>query len=716
MSDARGISYYIPPELKEKGKQIYNLLSAVDPVQGIMRGMSASGRAADSDLSPEQRRSALIEAGVETASPLMMMGLGALAKQPVKATLMDVLAPTGATKDIAEDALADPSRRNFLGGIAAAVPVAALAPDVITDVVAKAAKTGSRAAINPLDMAMANIRALKDQIDEKYQILDEIESSPDAANLNAKAADDADAFIFRSQDEIVDEAINILEDMTPSDLKGASDEAIEEIVSIQYDPMNGQFFDFGSLEADNLPLNPKYKMLSDEIQRRGLDKAKDRNGIDRFTHARAFVEDVNDKLNEGITFSSPNPSMQMVRETPADIDEDILELKLTELRRQIAQADRVMRVDGKTTKEIDDFKAQKRREMYELQGLPPDMDDFYANGGPVISGVGSLNQTARDMFRGPRGIGAYQQFTEGGVATSSDFLNALMEQSAQAKAKREEKNKAIALAEQREKFADEEEVMNQPLDNSLASTYARAAKMGEDEFMVGVAPTNINPMYQLAMKGDPSGIFGVLPPRDKPITFNTPKIGSVELSGYDNRSLKDVAAGNQRFLTAEAIPDFKDREELRSMLSFFAEDLTDEERQQLKRPVLADSMMATKEILAHEAGHLYDDEFFEKNMDVVYPLYEELLDGRGREYGDGFVGEFLQELFEPIEGSEQFTEMGVTDNMRQAAQDYLRRGALDTDVLSPATIGVLSRLKRLMNEDSKLTTALRPRPRPSQLN
>ena len=103
-------------------------------------------------------------------------------------------------------------------------------------------------------------------------------------------------------------------------------------------------------------------------------------------------------------------------------------------------------------------------------------------------------------------------------------------------------------------------------------------------------------------------------------------------------------------------------------------------------------------------------------MDVIYPLYEELLDGYGRKYGDGFVGEFLQELFEPVEASEQFTEMGVTDEMRQAAQDYLRRGALDTEVLSPATIGVLARLKRLMNEDSKLTTALRPRPRPSQLN
>jgi len=343
---------------------------------------------------------------------------------------------------------------------------------------------------------------------------------------------------------------------------------------------------------------------------------------------------------------------------------------------------------------------------------------------PAVPGV--IRGQPKKMYQEPEGIATLTssvrprprplRFEDGGAATSSDFLNALMEQSAQAEAKREEENKAIALAEQRQKFADEEEVMSQPLDNSLASTYARAAKMGEDEFMVGVAPTNINPMYQLAMKGDPQGIFGVLPPREETTTFNIPKLGSIELSGYDDRSLKHVAAGIKKPFIAQAVPDFKDRKKLRSMLSFFAEDLTDEEKQQLLRPVLADPMMANKEVLAHEAGHLYDDEFFVKNMDVVYPLYEELLDGYGMEYGDGFVGEYLQELFEPVEFSEKFTEMGVTDEMRQAAQDYLRRGVLDTDVLSPATIGVLSRLKKLMNEDSKLTTALRPRPRPSQLN
>jgi hypothetical protein len=143
---AEGIAYYIPPEFRRMGKSAMDLLSAIDPAQGIMRGMAASGRAFDSDLPADERKAAAIEAGVETLFPIGMIGMGAAAKQPAKAVLMDILTPTGATKDIAEDTLADPSRRKFLQGAAAAVPVAAVAPDVITDVMTKATKAGARAA------------------------------------------------------------------------------------------------------------------------------------------------------------------------------------------------------------------------------------------------------------------------------------------------------------------------------------------------------------------------------------------------------------------------------------------------------------------------------------------------------------------------------------------------------------------------------------------
>ncbi len=44
----------------------------------------------------------------------------------------------------------------------------------------------------------------------------------------------------------------------------------------------------------------------------------------------------------------------------------------------------------------------------------------FAQGGPVMRGIGTLNETARNMFRGPRGIGAYQQFADGGPVYMSN--------------------------------------------------------------------------------------------------------------------------------------------------------------------------------------------------------------------------------------------------------------------------------------------------------
>jgi len=40
----------------------------------------------------------------------------------------------------------------------------------------------------------------------------------------------------------------------------------------------------------------------------------------------------------------------------------------------------------------------------------------FAQGGPVMNGIGTLNETARNMFRGPSGVGTYQQFASGGEA------------------------------------------------------------------------------------------------------------------------------------------------------------------------------------------------------------------------------------------------------------------------------------------------------------
>ena len=65
-------------------------------------------------------------------------------------------------------------------------------------------------------------------------------------------------------------------------------------------------------------------------------------------------------------------------------------------------------------------------QIKEAARLFPDVISYIgkAMGGPV-EGIASLSDTARDMYRGPRGLGAYQQFTEGGGAKSPEMQEGL---------------------------------------------------------------------------------------------------------------------------------------------------------------------------------------------------------------------------------------------------------------------------------------------------
>ena len=49
-----------------------------------------------------------------------------------------------------------------------------------------------------------------------------------------------------------------------------------------------------------------------------------------------------------------------------------------------------------------------------VQNFARQRSQKYADGGELWTGIGSLNETARGMSRGPRGIGAYQQYAGGG--------------------------------------------------------------------------------------------------------------------------------------------------------------------------------------------------------------------------------------------------------------------------------------------------------------
>jgi hypothetical protein len=51
---------------------------------------------------------------------------------------------------------------------------------------------------------------------------------------------------------------------------------------------------------------------------------------------------------------------------------------------------------------------------------PQTRPEKFAQGGPVMRGIGTLNETARNMFRGPSGVAAYQQFADGGPVYMSN--------------------------------------------------------------------------------------------------------------------------------------------------------------------------------------------------------------------------------------------------------------------------------------------------------
>lgn len=278
-----GLGSFIPPELKETGRQAVNLASALDPVQGILRGMRASGRAADTELSPEERKAALIEAGIETAAPLAMMGLGALAKQPVKATVLDILTPTGAPQAVVDD-VADPSRRAFMKGAVATGGIAAIAPDVITEALERvpAAVKKLKPVPNPIDIFTQNMKILRREMEEAYDAADDMpvgmqrEAYDEAIQNAEKLAYDLDATTEMDLRELIS-------DIGPKQIAEAADESLEEI--------SQALTDFRMVSEDEYI--EQMIPLAEEIQRRGLLEVKD-NGIAQYPYARTVVEDVED--------------------------------------------------------------------------------------------------------------------------------------------------------------------------------------------------------------------------------------------------------------------------------------------------------------------------------------------------------------------------------------------------------------------------------------
>ena len=311
------------------------------------------------------------------------------------------------------DAPFDASRRGFLGGIAALPAVAAIAPDALTGVLKSVGPKVARAA-SSLDLSVAKINALIKQKELLAQPVEKIRragaqygNQPDSEAVNSALRKRADAIDIEArtiQDEIEQASRKALDDLKPADFANAADDSIETIAE--------QFSNSRILESEMD--SPAFDALMEQVKIRGMNNAKDARGIDQFPYARNIFEDYFNPINAGDVKIPPsmfNPrgpqSLNMVRPVATDIKKGMTELNVLEINKRMQLREEKMIAEGNSASEIDAMKAELRKELYKVQGLPSDIEDFYADGGEVMNGIGSLSETARNMNRGPRGLAGY---------------------------------------------------------------------------------------------------------------------------------------------------------------------------------------------------------------------------------------------------------------------------------------------------------------------
>lgn len=281
-------------------------LPGFDNINFLLRGLNlpynlvaGTGRktreALDPSLPTEERIRAGGEAAIETGIQAFLPFAGRMAGQPLSRAVVESFFPVStpkSTTELAADTVEDMGRRNMLKGAAATTGIAALAPEVFIEaskkVPAAVTKTAAKAVpISAINSVAENLKFLRRKNDElrelREETLDQIGPSKEADELNVD--------IFRNQDQMYNDFYEILDTrLSPEDLKNATNESLEEIVSFRYDADGvGRSIDVPSSQKEL----EKWADITQEAKSRGLHKAKDENGIDIYPNIETLVDDFN---------------------------------------------------------------------------------------------------------------------------------------------------------------------------------------------------------------------------------------------------------------------------------------------------------------------------------------------------------------------------------------------------------------------------------------
>jgi len=408
---ALGLGYYIPSDLRkffERPKErdrgpinapgfenINSLLRGINFPYNIVAGAGGKTREAlDPDLPREERIRAGGEAAIETGIQALLPVAGRMAGQPLSRAIVESFFPVSTPKSAAEaavDTVEDMGRRNMLKGAAATTGIAALAPEVFIEaskkVPAAVTKTAAKAvpigAVNTLAAKLSSLRKQNSNLRDAIN-----DTGPDGGGVGGRLTKE-ESTIFQNQDEMYESLEDFFsKGLSPEDLKNATNESLEEIASFRYDVVDGYIDEIVDSTPETMEMQVgKMEDVIREAKARGLDKAKDKNGISMYPNMASLIDEFESFAkpeSADIIQNLPPTAFKMIDEDAAKstqqlIDEQSIRVMEEELRNGVI----VMRDRGDPEKIIEDFVKKKRGDIFEARGLPRDMDDFYADGGVV---------------------------------------------------------------------------------------------------------------------------------------------------------------------------------------------------------------------------------------------------------------------------------------------------------------------------------------------
>ena len=443
-----GLEYYIPPPLRPLARGVQQYLN---PVELLREAQGSSGKFFGSltDDKPGvdygAGRDALLGT-LETAAFPLAYGLSRT-KDPLKAAVTELFMPLGATDDVVEAGIkgaqipVDKTRRNLLLGIAS-LPVARSIPDILPK---KTIKTS-------VDILKGNIKASAGLESKAYELAnkatetfwksvggDSSPFSPDplAKRLTTKDYEELDLQkkLFEEQSteafEQLKEIKNAIANSSIDDLRKLSDEELDRLNRMIIFEPNSKINTGEALREEAvkeklikvLKERGRYKPFDfmddlDDYEKRSIHSMKGKQE-EPFTPEDVDIYGVSDDFIEQVVGKSSLKKMVSGGEDFVPLELDSAQKKAYDfigrnndriqhlLDPEIPVDVAVRRAGNIEGVPID--REQLKQIIYYLKTKPPEQLDLPLEK-KAHGGIAGMEHIAKNMFRGPRGISAFEQF------------------------------------------------------------------------------------------------------------------------------------------------------------------------------------------------------------------------------------------------------------------------------------------------------------------